>query len=109
MLLKFKETIGRELEKLKQENERKLKAIHDKQIEFDAYKAESEQVIERLKSANIRLGQENMELDTQNMELQKEQKSLEKKCNRLSSAAGIDPRYTMMSGSGGETPPPNYR
>lgn len=87
VLLKFKETIGRELEKLKQDNEKKFNMLEQKDQEFQIYKGEAEQTIERLRSANDRLSQNLLELENDNMALTKGQRSLEKQLNRLSNAA----------------------
>lgn len=89
--MKFKETISKELEKLKQENEKKTRMLEDHEIDFDQFKAEAESAIERLRKANERMSQENLELDTQYMNLQKDYKNLQKHTNRLSSQ--------IMSGS----------
>jgi len=97
LLLKFKETIGRELEKLKLDNEKKAKVLEEKELEIHNLKAESDQTVERLRSANTRLGQENIELETDNMQLQKEHRSIEKKFKRLSNADYMNPSYQMRS------------
>lgn len=83
VLLKFKESIGRELEKLKQDNENKTIMLLQKDKEFHEFKAEAEKVIERLKSSNDRLSQQMMELDSENNSLSKNLKALEKRLGRM--------------------------
>lgn len=94
VLLKFKESIGREVEKLKADTDRKTKLIEQKDAEFDKYRKDAEEIIERLKSANERLSHENMELENENMAMQKEQRTIVKQLNRLSNAATSDPRLS---------------
>ncbi|CAI2362673.1 unnamed protein product [Moneuplotes crassus] len=86
-LLKFKETIGKELEKLKNENQKKDLLLQEKDREIDNIKAEADLGIERLRKANQRLSEENLEMDNQYIMLQKEHKSLRKHMTRLSNSA----------------------
>ena len=84
MLMKFKESIIKDFEKLKQEIERKDEIILKKDEEYQAFKIDAEKIIDRLKKSNDRLSEQMMELDSENNNLAKNQKILEKKLMRLS-------------------------
>lgn len=94
MLMKFKESMIKDFDKLKQEIERKDEIILKKDEEFQAFKIDAEKMIDRLKKSNDRLSEQMMELDNENINLAKSQKMLEKKLMRLS---GTQPELRFPS------------